>query len=393
MTLKSGHSGDLATSLMLRAFLYFLFFSVSIYLFYQQVFFPKEYWSDIPTHLSFVRCIVNGDYRVMHLGFHFMVLGLSKLPLMNYEYGALGVLALMSMLTLYSIEKILSFFLKGRFSRVTILLFSMAILYVSPIYFPLINSAPYLGVWSPNPWHNPTFLAARPFTLIAFFLFPYLLRMENIKTRFYLFILGGLLIAFGAFIKPSFILAFIPAGVLFAFARRKFHWITGVKLFVLFAPVFLLLATQYFWMYGSAENSKVGFGFLKVWKIYAQSVPAAIIQAAAFPLVLVLFRPKSLLRSDYLFLGWLLYLVALAEFCFCYEAGVRMADANFSWGYMSAIGVLFICSVIEFLQWIGEADLSRKLVKIEILVLLSLFSLHLFSGLFYFSKIISRGHI
>ena len=91
----------------------------------------------------------------------------------------------------------------------------------------------YLGVFTPNPYHNATYLAARPFSVLTFFLFADILSFYEKEMKWfhpkYLFM--GLSLLLSTLAKPSFTLVFTAAAgliMLYRLVRSRFH---GIKAF------------------------------------------------------------------------------------------------------------------------------------------------------------------
>ena len=75
---------------------------------------------------------------------------------------------------------------------------------------------------------------------------------------------------------------------------------------------------------------------------------------------------------------------------FLYEKGERERHGNFTWGYMLAVFVAFVLSVIEFLD-ITYSDIKYKeAVKSGGIIL---FSCHLLLGIWYICRMLHYGSI
>lgn len=109
----------------------------------------------------------------------------------------------------------------------------------------------YLGVFTPNPYHNATYLAARPFSVLTFFLFADILSFYEKEMKWfhpkYLFM--GLSLLLSTLAKPSFTLVFTAAAgliMLYRLVRSRFH---GIKAFfqcgIWFLPTFCVLLYQF----------------------------------------------------------------------------------------------------------------------------------------------------
>ena len=92
----------------------------------------------------------------------------------------------------------------------TALTFSM--LFVSMLFFDLGEASVgqrYQGVFSPNPFHNATYLAARPFSIVCFFMMIDLLQIYEQRIPKKKYATFSLFLLLSTMTKPSFALGFI----------------------------------------------------------------------------------------------------------------------------------------------------------------------------------------
>jgi hypothetical protein len=257
----------------------------------------------------------------------------------------------------------------------------------------LINRYPYLGVWSPNPWHSPTFIAAKPFVLLSFYW--YVLEIANEKffeKRFSLIRLSVLLAIF-TLIKPSYILAFIPCSIAICFFQPGRRINMFIKTGLLLLPVLGVLVFQFLftYYYDTSGSSSIQLCFFDVWQHRAESVPIAILQAAAFPLMVLAVQFRQLRKDKALFVSWVLFIIGLLIFGLLCESGHRKNHANFAWTYMTCLNILFIYSTVAFLSWASNATIKAKAFQVKFFLCSSLFIVHLFCGIYYFIYLLS-GH-
>ena len=93
-------------------------------------------------------------------------------------------------------------------------LVTYSIFFISMLYWPgrprflgITNS--YLGVFTPNPYHNLTYMATRPFAIAAFFLFVRILDYYEERTDQKEFFLFGLSLLLTTMTKPSYTLILV----------------------------------------------------------------------------------------------------------------------------------------------------------------------------------------
>jgi hypothetical protein len=342
-------------------------------------------------HTRIIEQLDKGSLLVSHFLFHLIVYGISKFSHISFFNSACLVMALSVVFSMILIEMILRSVLTGRYSDYFVLFVAMSLMFVSSIYFPWKNIFPYKGIWSPNPWHNPTFIVARPFALLIFHWYSLeMIKETYFKKRFSVMRIA-ILLAICALIKPNFILAFIPASLFFClfFLNRKKTMLLKTGLLLL--PTLGVLAFQFLFTYFSdiQGDSAVRFCFFDIWYIYAQSAPLAILQGTAFPLTIlsILFY---YMRNDKSFsFNWILFIIGFLISGILCETGHREGHANFIWTYMFCLNILFIYSTIAFLRWVVDVQENTRLFQLKIFFCISTFLLHFFSGIYYVGYLIS----
>lgn len=275
---------------------------------------------------------------------------------------------------------------------VAVSLFFVSMVYPpTGIYLPGIKYK-YLGVFTPNPFHNATYMAARPFAILAFFKYGELLPVYEQQNawkehgRDYLLFSFYLLLATMA--KPSFTIVLVgAAGILMLwrmFRSRFQNFLPTIWLGVCFLPTFVDLLYQFRGVFVPQEGQEggIGFTFGHVWMQYCSNIPLAIGLAVGFPILVLLLNYKELRKDSIYRFSWQVYLMSfLMAFCL-YEKGFREMDFNFSWGYMYGIFFAFVGALLVLLRATGRADTKKKKGMVAIQWLAYLW--HLACGLYYF---------
>lgn len=250
-------------------------------------------------------------------------------------------------------------------SLLAVSLFFLSMLYPpAGIYLPGIRFR-YVGVFSANPFHNATYMAARPFAILAFLWYVKLLPVyeEGAAPRDY--VLFSIFLLAATMTKPSFTLVLVSgAGLLmlwrlFRAGFRNFR--PTVALGLCFVPTFLDLLYQYKGVFVAAEAGQergLGFCLGEVWADYCGNIPLGVCLAMGFPLAVLALNFGECRRDTMLRFSWLLYVVSFAEAFFLYEKGFRKVDFNFSWGYMYGIFFCHFASLLMLLRVTG-----RKLAR------------------------------
>lgn len=277
-------------------------------------------------------------------------------------------------------------------SLISISLFFISMLFPPQgIYLPGIKYN-YLGVFSPNPFHNATYMAARPFAILAFLWYAKLLdTYENGGTNWRDYILFSVFLLLTTMTKPSFTIVLVgTAGLimLWRMLRSKFkNFLPTIQLGITFIPTFIDLLYQYKGVFvpDAGEEGGVGFTLGKIWALYCDNLPLAICLAVGFPLSVLVLNYKDLKTNTLFRFSWQIYLMSFAMAFFLYEKGFRWADFNFSWGYMYGIFFAFVGAVCVLLNKTGE---KRKWWWLALQWLPLLW--HIACGIYYFAGI-ARG--
>lgn len=259
------------------------------------------------------------------------------------------------------------------------------------IYLPGIKYK-YLGVFTPNPFHNATYMAARPFAILAFFkygeLLPVYEQKNAVKEHKRDYILFALYLLLATMAKPSFTIVLVGAAgilMLWRMFRSRFHnFVPTIWLGVCFIPTFIDLLYQFKGVFVPTEGQEggIGFTFGHVWAQYCDNLPLAIGLAIGFPLLVLILNYKELREDSMYRFSWQVYVMSFLMAFFLYEKGFREMDFNFSWGYMYGIFFAFVGALLVLLRATVKADTGKKKAIIAVQWLAYLW--HLVCGLYYF---------
>ena len=301
-------------------------------------------------------------------------------------------------------------------------LFFISMLYPPPgIYLPGIRFK-YTGVFTANPYHNATYLAARPFGILAFLWFVRLLPVyekgpaksagEREGAAVSDYVLFAVFLLLATMTKPSFTLVMVSTAglvMLWRLIRSGFgNFVPTVQLGLCFLPTFADLLYQYRGVFVAepGQEGGVGFCFGDVWGLYCDNIPLALCLAVGFPLLVLVCNWKELRRNTFFRFSWLFYLLAFAEAFLLYEKGFRETHFNFSWGYMYGIFFCHLGALLLLLQAPGQgageksrtgekrekgAGRDRKSLWRKGLYVLQwgAYLCHVVCGLFYFGLLLS----
>lgn len=268
------------------------------------------------------------------------------------------------------------------------------------MYLPGIKHR-YLGVFTPNPFHNATYMAARPFSILAFLWYAKLLTQyekgfrgrggeagEGVVLKDY--ILFSLFLLLSTMTKPSFTIVLVGAAGLIMvwrmFRSRFRNFIPTIQLGLCFIPTFIDLLYQYKGVFVPQPGVEggMGFGFGAVWSMYTDNLPLAIGLAIGFPVLVTILNYRELKENVMLRFSWQVYGMSFAMAFLLYEKGFRLPDFNFSWGYMYGIFFLFVGTLIVLLRATADRKKPAWLLGMQWLA----YGWHAACGLYYFSTIL-----
>ena len=375
-----------------------LFFlaGLMLYLTYQQAWYAingltdEAYHSDILAYMKEVQGIDSGysfPYPIM-----FWLMRLLHL-VMPIEWAASIVITSLQCLSFlllrYYFRRYLGQQVLATLAAFGLLFCSMIFVYNHP--FPCTKFY-YMGVFSPNPFHNATYIAARPFAVIAVFLFIDLLDeyQKHLNIKKALAFSGILLTA--TMTKPSFTIVFCGAAgliMLYRLFRSKFtNFKNTIALGCMFIPTFVDLLYQFGGVFmgtdSKGQEAGIGFELFRVWREYCTNYLMAIVLLIFFPLAVLVFQYRKLRTHTIYRFGWQMYGMSLMMFILLYEKGFRAVDANFSWGYMIGAFFLFMASLLVLL----EDTFKAKGHSLKLLVQWGAFGLQVACGIFYFGMIL-----
>lgn len=388
---------------------FFLYLGITLLLFHRQtVGYAGQYPSDMGAYLLEIQGLTSGyDFPYPILFWTGKFFSLFTTPEHALALAVTGWNGLSAIILKYYFDK----FLKIReqahwyfniFS--TLLVFSLLL---SSMIYPLDYLGHYVeigedylyrykGVFSPNPYHNATYLTARPFSIITFFLFADILSFYEKKGKWFhpKYLIFSLFLLLTTMAKPSFTLVFVSmAGVILIFRLISSHF-QGWKAFwqfgISFIPTFIDLLYQFQGVFtdkNTGLEKGIGFGLFTAWSTACENIPIAILLGMAFPFIVLLFLNHNLKKYPLFLLSWQLYLTSLAMMLCLYEKGFRMQHLNFAWGYMYGLFFTYLTSLIL----LARNTINHKQPSWQLIIQWCIFILHLICGIDYFRILLSGG--
>lgn len=366
-------------------------FCATFFLFIHQAYRSNgRYFSDFIAHIRFTSRFFSGEMYIPHPGIHNICYYFSKITGLPLEYSFSVVLSLFATVLALIIYLTLLRYLKGLYPPAFLTAIAGILMVVSAIYVPFFNRHIYLLQGSPNVWHSPTLIAVKPFAFVSFLLMiAFCTRIEYQKRVEYYFLISSIFLL-TVWIKPNFVMSFFPAVCVWLFIEYRKRLDLYFKSFIVFLPSMVYMGFQYVNTFSSSTTKGIIIDFLGVWKMYSPNPYFSLFLATAFPCLLILFRFKSVMGNPFFCVSYLNLVVAVLQLMVFAESGESFRHANFAWGYMIALQLIFVFAAIEYLRWMA-AEGKRRVDFIKIGFTSAALSLHLFSGILYVIKMWSGG--
>jgi hypothetical protein len=300
---------------------------------------------------------------------HFLFFGsvaslLMVFPALSPKTAGIIVISLIHLLTVL----FLHWYLRRETGSVSLstIAVTMALLMVGPIIPPSIDLTLFLmGFFTPNPYHNATFITAKPFCLLLLWAAAEVFRGNSGRGVIVLQVVAVLLAAIS---KPNYIVCIAPAALGLALWRRRqhrpVHWRALAVLTLAAAGVTVVAALAY----GAEGEEGVAvivapFAVLRFHTEIGLSLVAKLLASIAFPVAVAAMWP-ALLRRPELWLAWAATLMGLGQGYLLAEAGPRIDHANLLVGASQAVFVLMVVSAGTLLSLPSATSTPEQLRRL-----------------------------
>lgn len=325
------------------------------YLFYMQSIQPLDYdnryfQSDLPYHISMI--INDGWYYSFTAYVYRFLYWLGG----NGTTWIAGFLAVIQVLSVILTERLLRLLSGQKKLNMLTLGAALGLNLVMAFFWPYAGTYPYVSYQAGNIWHNSTYQCMKPAAIAAVICYLNLEKnyRQKITLRQWLLLSGLLLLCTG--IKPSFLTVFAPvlAGKLLLDLCRKVPFRQVFLLGSTVLPSLGVILWQNAVLFGTETGHGITFSPWYTFSLHANRTKLAVLCSIAFPLVVLLFSLRELLRDkQYLFM-WSMTGVGFLEALCLVETGNRSRDGNFLWGYCITIFLIFILSFEKWLLFLKK---------------------------------------
>ncbi len=383
---------------------------IIVILFQRQAYTTSDLWrSDITAYIEEIKGnqdVYSFPYPIMFKLAEFLSIFLS------YEWAMICAVTLLNLLSMILVKLIFVRYTNTYFLS-TIATFCL--FFSSMIYSPKLTifgiKYNYLGVFSPNPWHNHTYISARPFMILAFVMGSIVIdRYERELEKGVvltwkhkiMYITYAMALLMCTMTKPSYTLLNILVvgciGVYRLILKRGKNLRQMILLAFCYIPTIIDMLYQYLGVFAESNykvEKGIGIGVFRVWSKYTNNIPLAILLAAAFPIVVLLFHIKEFRKNELYKFSWQTYISGLVLASLLYEKGFRENDGNFFWGYICGLFLIFFTSLILILRETKIYLCTTGALRCKLILTIEWVALfiHTMFGITYFLGLLLYGYI
>lgn len=365
---------------------YFAVFLLSLRLIQNQILCGIDY----KIHINVFASSLFHKIQIPHIGFHIIAKLLSKITSLSLTN---IVPIMMSFVIIGTIKLTMKIFLSQNnfpIPLVFILFLSIVANIVIALYLPFFNKFMYLGQWSPNYWHSPTYTLLKPISLLSFFIM-YKLIFKDTYTPAYQYVFTSFLFLYGTLVKPNFIICYIPfIFLMLLISRKEFKFYLNT--FYIILPSVILLLLQFYLTYILKysdfiyNKDSIKFTWFGVMKLYTPNLFVSLFLVIGFPLSILIFELKKITLNSILLHCWIFVTLSYLISGLLAEVN-NFIYANFITSYNISLFILFVFSISTYISWFHDYKSNKYRIMISSILL----TYHLFSGLIYLYGLLIFG--
>lgn len=290
-----------------------------------------------------------------HFLWHVLIIFIHKVSgssFMAVSFVSVFLCVFVASLIVYCSFKIESGMSEGIAATLTFVLF-----FLHPVFFLYpIDKNLYLGYFSQNPFHNPTFILLKSIALLHFILFCKAIKNDDRESRgLAAYLVLGALLALTVIAKPSYFVAFVPSVVLvvvFNVAFPKYSELSPIRVMLIFStllPGLVVIIWQFFHFFvESGGRVSIGFGFLDTYSIYSYpwTFPFKLFGSVVFPISLIWLMGRRLARKIDFQISSIMLLTSIFYASFIVELYDEKISGDGNWIWSSQLAnfmLFFVC--------------------------------------------------
>jgi hypothetical protein len=346
----------------------FFIFLTSIFLFLTYHQSICSYPSDTSEHIKFTKEFFHHDRYIPHPLWHICSYTISKL--FNIQLTLSAAICSTFLLVLWSIL-VYVFIIKNINDNFKVRLSMMIIIMIGPLCIPWYNKIIYYGQGSPNIWHNVTLWSVKPFALLSTWLSIDGLYKKDIKKL----TLATIFTLISIFAKPSFIIMFLPALLLYAIARQEYKDMLFVKFYAIVSGLSIMILLYQYTHTFNQQEGKIIIDFLGVWSLTSQNISVSILLALAFPMAFISLHSK-ILQDRYILISWIMIFISIAYYATFAQTGRFYTHGNFGWSYMIAMSLLYLFSIVKYFEIYTSLHIVKKVILNTLLLVQTIIGIY-----------------
>jgi len=350
---------------------------LTFFLVYKQLF-TNAYESDTFEHVIFLyRYIYEDGFYIAHPLWHISSFIISKLLFIPVQYGAIIASVFYVVLWYILVYLFIKHKLHSKFNTATLVSLSIITIIIGPLCIPWYNHVIFFGQGSPNTWHNVTLWTVKPFALLSVWFILDGLNQKNKNLLFW----GILFTLISIFAKPSFIIMFLPALLIYAFALKIYKDRTFIITYGILGLLSIAILLYQYTHTFNQEEGKIIIDFLGVWSLSSPNILISIFLALAFPLLFTILK-TDILNDRYILISWIMIFISIVYYATFAQSGRFYSHGNFGWSYIIAMSLLYLFSIVKFCK------IFYTLLPIKRYFLIIILLLQVIIGIYYFIHIL-----
>ena len=277
---------------------------------------------------------------------------------------------------------------------------------VMPCFMRAVHYERYIGYQSPSVWHNSTYTVMKCLALLTLVFYLRFAHGYKKKILWKDWILFTLFLTLSTATKTSFLLVFAPVaffGLIVDLIRK-----VPVGRVLLFAssilPSIAIVFLQEAVLFGTETGNGIVIDFGYNVYLRAEKPYLTMILSALFPVLIFLFnivpviketlsdlKKKYFPRHTPFILAWSMWTFGAAELLLLKETGRRELDGNFLWGYDFCLFVLFVVSVVYFMNNLRSARFLKGSYFGHMAyasILGAVLAYHMYCGIYFFLRLL-----
>jgi len=355
--------------------------------------------SDFPSHIQYAKLILGRLYQqvpihiLAHPAYQLLLIAVY---LLAFHKAGMFAIAVLVQVVVQILTVLIIYFWFGRDKQNRNWLraiWAVSLILVAPVMvFVFWDKLFYLGYIGLATYHNPTIHLLQPVALLGFLC---AVRVFTTQSNTWKVVLSSiLLVILSALIKPNYLLCILPALGLMAVVRliwkKPVDWRLLIAGFLVPGTLILLVQLLLTYYLPGNDTSSILFNPLGVMNGYSGYLLPKFFLSILFPLVVLIFNFRRVVRDKPLMLAWVGFLVSVPQMYLLAESGSRFIQGNFLWGAQIMSLILFVASA----RFIWREELvPKKSPGWEKTVILIIYAAHFLAGIaYYVSLMILTGY-